>query len=127
MYTKEDIDTIRAMGQLDSYIEHAREHMAKLEAGVLVEEGDYVSYAGYGGDVGVLMDTRPYTVYARSYIGWEHRWPIDTFGANGDEATYVLATTHAKLELLNHLKDFAAKQLIEARIRITLLEEAADQ
>lgn len=114
-----NIESIKNSGELDNYIAHEIKRIAEIESATLAEDGDYVSFAGFGGEIGAVVNDGPALVTARIFGGlWSSEWHLETF------ASYEAAQAYAKAALRNQLKRLAAKQLAEHRANLAALEAA---
>lgn len=119
MTTTLNIADIKRYGKLDAYAAHAIEQIAKIESAALIEDGDYVAYAGLGGEIGYVANEGPARITARIFGGlWDDEWYIGAFAS--DKA----AEAYAKAALRNQLKRLAAKRLARHRADLAALKAA---
>lgn len=114
-----NIDSIKNSGELDSYIAHEIKRIAEIESATLTEDGDYISFAGFGGEIGTIVNDGPALITARIFGGlWRGEWHLEAFPS--DKA----AQAYAKAALRNQLKRLAVKRLVEHRVNLTAIEAA---
>lgn len=112
-----NIDSIKNSGQLSNYIAHETKRISEIETAMLTEDGDYMTFAGFGGEICAVVDDGPALITARIFGGlWGGEWHLDTF------ASYEAAQAYAKAALRNQLQRLAAKQLAEHRANLAALQ-----
>lgn len=119
MYTKENLDQIKADGLLPLYILHEKKSIADYADASLEEDGDYIRYGSCGGCIGYCFAAKDDKIVAISYQdGWSSSWVISSF--TSDKA--ALAYAHAALK--NHLKSLVTQSLRNSVARLKMLLSA---